>query len=135
LKLAALSLIFVAFPIDVGGTGDGFWPFGISAAYAESGPGRDGNGGGDDDRRGRGGDDDGDDDDQDDGDDPDRSSSEWSDSRLLGPEFNISLQYANGWREWIDHGRYVLVDPFGRTVANRQASRDDVARMRALLGN
>ena len=78
--------------------------------------------------RGRGGDDDDDDDDRNEANNSDRSGSrnredrndggdrEGRDSRLsggdrnsdrdrLGSEFNITLHYTNGWREWVRDGR------------------------------
>ena len=47
---------------------------------------------------------------------------------------NLHLRYANGWDEQILNGTYRLVDPQGRTVADRRATPDDLARMRALVG-
>lgn len=147
LKVFVLGSALVPFQFEFGAKTDGVWSIGLRPAYAESGSGRDG----DDDKgrgrgRGRGGDDDrnDDDDDDDDQDDDDRgdrdddSNDDASRDRQtnagLGSEFNISLQYPNGWREWVKDGRYVLIDPEGRTVANRPASRDDVTRMRNLAG-
>lgn len=160
LKVAALALVTVPFSPEFRWAGEGGWSLGVAYAHAESGPGRDG----DDDRRGRGrgrgGNDDRDDnaasdddvrdqdvpedrndtgsrDDNDNHDDRDTRANRNDtrrDSRGLGPEFNITLQYSNGWREWINAGRYVLVDPQGYTVANRQATPDDATRMRELAG-
>lgn len=158
LKVFVLSSVLVPFQFEFGAKTDGVWSIGLRPAYAESGSGKDG----DDDKgrgrgRGRGGDDDRDDDDDDDRDDDrddddrddrddDRDDDDRDDDRnedasrdrqsnaRLGSEFNISLQYTNGWREWVKDGRYVLIDPEGRTVANRPASRGDVTRMRNLAG-
>lgn len=153
LKVSVLSLVLVPFQFEFGAETDGVWSIGPNPAYAESGSGRDG----DDNKgrgrgRGRGGDDDDDDDDRDDDRDDDDSedrdddrgdrvddrnddtSREQRSNARLGSEFNITLQYTNGWREWVKDGRYVLIDPEGRTVANRPASRGDVTRMRNLAG-
>ncbi len=146
LKVSVLSLVLVPFRFEFGAETDGVWSIGLRPAYAESGSGRDG----DDDKgrgrgRGRGGDDRNDDDDDDGDSDDDRDDDRDNDSNDdasgdrqsnagLGSEFNISLQYTNGWREWVKDGRYVLIDPEGRTVANRPASYGDVTRMRDLAG-
>lgn len=146
LRVIALSSVIVPFQFEFGAETDGVWSFGLRPAFAESGSGR----GGDDDKgrgrgrgRGRGGDDDRDD--RDDDDDNDRNDNRDDDrnddssrdrqrNAILGSESNISLQYTNVWREWVKDGRYVLIDPEGRTVANRPASREDVTRMRDLAG-
>ena len=146
LKVVVLASALIPFQFEFTAGSDGDWSIGLRPAHAESGSGRDGN----DDNgrgrgRGRGGDDDRDDDDKDDDDDDD-DDDDRNDNRdttpnrdrqsnaRLGAEFNITLQYTNGWQEWVKDGRYVLIDPKGRTVANRRASRDDVARMRSLVG-
>lgn len=161
LKVIILGSILVPFQFEIGAQTDGVWSIGLRPAHAESGSGRDddddrgrgrGRGGDDNDRDeddrgdGVGDDDDGDDDDRDDDDREHDASEDRDDDRdddtsrdrqrnvRLGSEFNISLQYTNGWREWVKDGRYVLIDPEGRTVANRAASRSDVTRMRNLAG-
>lgn len=155
LKISVLSLVLVPFQFEFVAETDEVWSIGLRPAYAESGSGRDG----DDDKgrgrgRGRGGDDRNDDDDDDrddkdrdddsedrdddrgdrDNDSNDDASRDRQSNAGLGSEFNISLQYTNGWREWVKDGRYVLIDPEGRTVANRPASHGDVTRMRDLAG-
>jgi hypothetical protein len=47
---------------------------------------------------------------------------------------NLHLQYSNGWEESVANGRYTLVDPQKRTVADRKATQSDFARMRAVAG-
>lgn len=144
LKVVVLASALIPFQFEFTAGSDGDWSIGLRPAHAESGSGRDGN----DDNgrgrgRGRGGDDDRDDDDKDDNDDDDDDRNDNRDTTpnrdrqsnaRLGAEFNITLQYTNDWQEWVKDGRYVLIDPKGRTVANRRASRDDVARMRSLVG-
>lgn len=45
---------------------------------------------------------------------------------------DIAVTYANGWREAVEAGRYLMKDPFSRTVVNRPATADDLARLGAL---
>lgn len=42
---------------------------------------------------------------------------------------DISVEYADGWRENVAAGRYVLIDPRSRTVINRAATRADLVRL------
>jgi hypothetical protein len=42
------------------------------------------------------------------------------------------VSYANGWAERIEDGRYELIDPYGRTVARRPATAEDMARVAGL---
>jgi len=50
-----------------------------------------------------------------------------------GSASNLELRYANGWKEEIDHGRYVLVDPNGNKIINRPVTDADISRMRSAL--
>lgn len=47
---------------------------------------------------------------------------------------NLHLRYSNGWQEWVRDGRYRLIDPQGRTVSDRRATANDLARMRTAAG-
>ena len=42
---------------------------------------------------------------------------------------NVDILYANGWREQITSGRFTLTDKYGRVVASRRATRDDIVRL------
>ena len=42
---------------------------------------------------------------------------------------NVEILYANGWREEISSGRYILTDQYGRTVASRSATQKDRNRL------
>ncbi len=119
-----MAILLLPFPISVELTADGNFGYGVDYAYAEKGRGR---GGDDDDNSGSGS---GNDDDDNDGRDRDRRGSEQREGTLA----DLHLRYANGWDERILNGRYRLVDPQGRTVANRRATHEDLARMRALVG-
>lgn len=44
---------------------------------------------------------------------------------------NLELVYSNGWKEEIDHGRYVLVDPNNNKIISRLANKADISRMRS----
>ncbi len=46
---------------------------------------------------------------------------------------NMELRYANGWKEEIDNGRYVLVDPNGHKIISRPVTDADISRMRSAL--
>jgi len=50
-----------------------------------------------------------------------------------GASSNLELRYGNGWKEEIDHGRYVLVDPNGNKIVNRLVTDADISRMRSAL--
>ncbi|VAW20728.1 hypothetical protein MNBD_ALPHA12-2150 [hydrothermal vent metagenome] len=50
-----------------------------------------------------------------------------------GSEANMELRYANGWKEEIDNGRYVLVDPNGNKIITRPVTSADISRMRSAL--
>jgi hypothetical protein len=54
-----------------------------------------------------------------------------SGGRAPSPQY-ITVLYPDGWTERIVSGRYELVDPQSRLVANRAATGDDFARMIAL---
>lgn len=45
---------------------------------------------------------------------------------------DIEIEYANGWVETIKRGRYLLKDPFNRTVVQRPATAQDRRRMSIL---
>jgi hypothetical protein len=47
---------------------------------------------------------------------------------------NIEIVYPNGWKEELENGRYELRDPSGRTVVERPATAEDIARLQALAG-
>jgi hypothetical protein len=47
---------------------------------------------------------------------------------------SIEVVYRSGWKEEIEGGRYELKDPYNRTVVERPASAEDVARLRAIAG-
>jgi len=46
---------------------------------------------------------------------------------------SLNLSYANGWKEEVVNGRYVLVDPNGNTIVNRAVRTADIARLRSIL--
>ena len=46
---------------------------------------------------------------------------------------DIEVTYANGWREAVEAGRYLMKDRFNRTVVNRPATAEDRARLDALV--
>ncbi len=48
-----------------------------------------------------------------------------------GTNANLELVYSNGWKEEIDHGRYVLVDPNDNKIINRPVTKTDISRMRS----
>lgn len=136
--IALAAGVLVAPPKGIGS--NGLPVFGPTFAQAESGKGRDGDGRSDDREDDRDGDrDDEDDRDDDRTDDSSGSGSSDRDRRDTSPTVtardNISLVYSNGWREWVLNGRYVLIDPQGRTVADRIAGADDVIRLRQLAGH
>ncbi|MEZ5776944.1 MAG: hypothetical protein R3E44_01140 [Paracoccaceae bacterium] len=125
-----LGLLLAAFPIRFDfdlGSGPTLV---LSLAYAKGGGGgNSGPGGGGNSGHGNSGDDD---DDDDDDDNSGRGNSR--DAARIGPEDNIDLKYVNGWRERIENGRYILIDPKGRTVSDRWARPEDLFRLRELLG-
>jgi hypothetical protein len=45
----------------------------------------------------------------------------------------LEVLYPDGYTETLESGRLILIDPRGRTVVNRQATAQDVARLEALL--
>ncbi|WP_217355668.1 hypothetical protein [Ruegeria arenilitoris] len=45
---------------------------------------------------------------------------------------NIEVNYANGWKEEIEFGRYELKDPFNRTVVERTATAADIRRLQSV---
>lgn len=152
MRVLLLSLIVLFFPISWSLDDDGEWVIGADAARADDddddddGDDDDDDGDEDDDDDGDEDDDD-DDDDDDDGDDDDDDENggggsnlavenggalpQGSDQRV--PE-NLHLRYPNGWDERIRNGRYILVDPEGRTVTNRRATMGDLDRMRDAAG-
>ena len=159
LGLLCAGLLLAPFPLTIERAGDDGWVIGVSMAHAEKGSGRDGNrddrdddDDDDDDRSGRrGGDDRDDDDDDDDDEDDDEDDEDDDDLEDAGQSFgglfggrrsdrggatvaDLHLRYANGWDERILNGQYRLIDPQGRTVSIRAATPDDLARMRALVG-
>lgn len=148
IRVLLASLLLLPFPVSF--DKDGHWLFGAPAAHAKGdGDGDDGDGdgddGGDDDNSGRGN-----------SDDDDRSGrqsrggDEKADrarknkphatmdrgSRQTGnrPQ-NLHLKYPNGWDERIRNGRYTLIDPHRRKVADRAATFEDYRRMRTVAGN
>ena len=159
LKIICLALFFTPMPFTVKKTLDGKLVLGADYALADKGRGRGGNdddddddrsGSGsdrDDDRSGRrdGRDDDRDDDDDDRDDDRDRDRDDEDSGRSNGTAggglerspsgviANLHLRYSNGWDERILNGRYILVDPEGRTVTRRAATAKDLERMRAAV--
>jgi len=48
-------------------------------------------------------------------------------------ESSLNLSYANGWKEEIVNGRYVLVDPNGNTIISRSVRTADIAWLRSIL--
>ncbi|WP_238367689.1 hypothetical protein [Mesobacterium pallidum] len=48
-----------------------------------------------------------------------------------GPN-KIEARYSTGWKEEIENGRYELKNPAGRTVRERMATEEDMARLSAL---
>jgi len=50
-----------------------------------------------------------------------------------GSTANLELRYTNGWKEEIDHGRYVLVDPNDNKIISRPVTDADISRMRSAL--
>lgn len=143
------GVMFAACPIGAVVSFDQGVTFGFSLAHAKDG-GRDSSGGSDDnsgsgrdsnrddnsgsgradDRESRSGDS-----------DRDRSETVSDDSfdqssggaRRISTRYNIRLTYTNGWKESIQNGRYALVDPNGRTVADRWAKPEDLRRLRTAL--
>ena len=119
----------IPFPISGSYDQDGNWVFGVGAARADSDD--------DDDDD----DDDEDDDDDDDDDDDNRIGTNTPSATTEGPSSqsrdrpdNLHLRYPNGWDEKIRNGRYILIDPEGRTVTNRAATFADIDRMRDAAG-
>ncbi|UAB90929.1 hypothetical protein I5192_12950 [Ruegeria sp. SCSIO 43209] len=45
---------------------------------------------------------------------------------------NIEVNYANGWKEEIEFGRYELKDPYNRTVVERNATASDRRRLQSV---
>jgi hypothetical protein len=45
----------------------------------------------------------------------------------------IEIVYPDGWKEELENGIFELKDPSGRTVIERRATREDVARLRAIV--
>ena len=45
----------------------------------------------------------------------------------------IEIMYPDGWKEELENGIFELKDPSGRTVIERRATREDVARLRAIV--
>lgn len=148
LKILIVAGFLVPFPVTFLARTDGGISVDAAVALADKGRGR-GRGGDDrddddrddDDRSGRrGGDDDDRRDDRDDDrrDDDDRRFETERDSRAPGRTSdrpgNLHLRYANGWDERIFNGRYRLVDPQGRTVADRVATFADLKRMQSAAG-
>jgi hypothetical protein len=117
-----------------------------------SGGGNSGHGGGDDDgddNSGRGG---GDDDEGDSGensgpgggDDDDRYENDFgypdghyvdgdTGARIEVDGGKIKIVYPDGWKEELENGIFELKDPSGRTVIERRATGEDVARLRAIV--
>lgn len=87
----------------------------------------------DDDEQDENDDDDVEDEDQDDGGRSGNDQAQESHNSQGVPE-NLHLRYANGWDERILNGRYILIDPEGRTVTNRRATMGDQTRMRDAAG-
>jgi hypothetical protein len=46
---------------------------------------------------------------------------------------NIEIVYPDGWKEELENGIFELKDPSGRTVIERPATGEDVARLRAIV--
>jgi hypothetical protein len=118
-----------------GGSDDNSGSGGGGGSDDNSGP-----GGGDDDNSGSGGGGGDDDSGSGSGDDDDDGTAQGGKSKsgggkgALGAKDNITLKYSNGWNESIVNGRYRLVDPKGRTVADRRATLEDLRRMREAAG-
>ncbi len=130
-----LGILIAAFPIRFDITAKTDLTVGFPFAYAKgsddggggsdnSGPGNGRDGGLDNSGRGNGGDD---------GDDDNSGPGNNSYDGRISSDDNVEIEYANGWQEWIRNGRYRLTDPKGRTVSNRWARPDDLARLRRLL--
>ena len=152
LMLLAGGIVLGASPFGLGcGSGPFLAPSAAWAGDEEDDSDRDDDDGGRGRGRGRGGDDDDDDRDDDssgpgrggDHDDEVRSgpgdrgdsdtSTVTSSSGGRAPSLrDITVLYPDGWTERIVSGRYELIDPQGRLVANRAATGDDFARMIAL---
>lgn len=140
IKLLLAVLLLFPFPITGSYDQDGKWVFGVTSARADSDDDDDDDDDDDRDDKDDRNDNDVHDDDDDDRDDdradpnrpsatPGRPSSQNSDR----PE-NLHLRYPNGWDEKIRSGRYILIDPEGRTVTNRAATFADLDRMRDVAG-
>ena len=146
LKILIIAALLVPFPITVTSLPTGWVLIGVDLAHADQGRGRGGDDDrddddddDDDDRSGRRGGDDRDDDssDRDDGQrDRTRRSTQSDAGQSSGFErpANLHLRYPNGWDEQILDGRYRLLDPEGRKVADRVATMKDLERMRAAAG-
>jgi hypothetical protein len=118
---------------DDGGGDDNSGPGGDDGGDDDnSGPGGDDNrgpgGGGDD---GDGADDDGHDDDfgRRDGHHIDAATG----AKIEVEGGKIEIVYPDGWKEELENGIFELKDPSGRTVIERRATREDVARLRAIV--
>jgi hypothetical protein len=116
------------------GSGGGGGDDNSGSGSDNSGPGGgdDGGNGGDNNSGPGGGDDDGDNDDDDSG----RSDGRYIDgatgARIEVDGGNIEIVYPDGWKEELENGIFELKDPAGRTVIERRATREDVARLRAI---
>lgn len=50
-------------------------------------------------------------------------------ARIVVRGDDITVTYADGWRERVRSGRYIMTDPRSRTVIDRPARRADISRL------
>ncbi len=50
------------------------------------------------------------------------------------PDGKVEIRYTNGWKEELENGRYELKNASNRTVVERRATAEDIARMNGLAG-
>jgi hypothetical protein len=118
------------------GGGDDSGHGGDDGSGDNSGPGGDDHGG---DNRGAGGGGDRDGGDDDDGNDDDFGGRDGhhidgaTGARIEVEGGNIEIVYPDGWKEELENGIFELKDPSGRTVIERRATSEDIARLRAIV--
>jgi len=135
LAAAALACFFSSLPIGLEfEAGSNIpWVKGLAAAAKNGGGSGSGHGGGHGGGNGGGGS-------GRNGGDDDRQSGYGGRNHYVGPHGEsiemegdwIEVIYPGGWKEEVEDGKLELKDPTGRTVAERRATPEDMARLRAL---